>query len=528
MDELVRSFRRLVLVALPAALFLAVGVLWFEPRAGAAPATFNVEVISVPPSVVAPDTMVTIVWRITGDQNVGINKVYYGGHCDTPPSCYANSTPNQPGGPGVYSATLTVSSGFYFRVVVGTGLETKYTAEYRVRAPSIYSGLGPSICYPRPGEPVHARWTIDTAGLPLQGTGFRWDTISRSDTHGYRYSVSDISEIEKDRQYEATFPAPPDAEVVFGAAYMDVNGWRIWAWEEQNGVGRGRFLRFRSLPRYVPHGGSSVFSWDFKLGRASLSSDNRGTITHFLFYDTVSHADEPLVGEYPFSVYRYLSSTGWSRLTAESTVFFSVPTEGDRLYFRAWTKAGCMDEPASPELSLPIGEPISLRWRRTPNSPMRGTTITVTWEVFDKVTWVDRTYVEADYLGWQPYTVHYRSPSQSGPAGLFTVEVPVPSDAQALVLRPFADDGHPYYGPTRTLPLSGELRTATPTPDVTWTPTPTATSMPSPTRTSTRTPTATSTPSPTRTWTGTATARPTTTATLAVVWRRLWLPVLRR
>lgn len=516
-----------------------------RPDAHAAPATFGVELVSAPAAAPA-GSEVTITWRVTGDQNVGINKVYYGGGpCAAPPSCYPASTANQPGGAGVYSATLTVNSMIYFRVLAGTGLETKYTSEYTIRVPSVYSYFDLGSCYPRPGDTFTVAWTIETAGLPLQGTGFQWDTVPRRETHAYRYTASGAKEIEKNR-YEATITVPGDAEGVYGAAYLDVGGWRIWSWEDGRGIGPGRFLAFHPLPPYVPRGGGATVGWDVRIGKSPLYSDLDNYL-FFVLYDTVSHADEPL-GNWPLGVYRFytydiFSNHGPGDIIG-ADIRFTVPAEGERLYLRGWIwdPFNCIAEQASPEISLRIEEPLSVIWQRTPESAGRGSTITVTWEVSGKTS-VGLTRVEADYSGNFTFNPQYQSPHQSGGMGTYTAEVPVPGTAQALRLRAVASDGVVYYSDIRTLPLSGPLQTATPTPSVTATSTPTTT--PSLTATGTRTPTATPTPTPTATVihpptsspTPTATHTPTATASATATvappvsvtpLRRWWIPIVFR
>lgn len=470
-----------------AVLMFGLLVLWRYGGTAAAPTTFNVEVVSAPASA-QPGSTVTISWRLTGDENVSINKLYFGySPCNTF-TCYSYSTTNQPGPPGQYTATLAVDATIYFRVVAGTGPVTKETSEQTIRVPQVfppYFTSSRAVCYPWAGDVVTATWSINTANLPFDGTSFHWDTASQAERHEYANAppVTDLGA----NQYRATLTVPDGVEAIFGATSLEVNNWSLWSGESSLAVGPGRFLGFRPLPPYLPRGRPVEIGWEADAGHSSSS------VQSALLYDTVSHAGAPALGSYPFLVENYGGGAGGS-------VTLNVPTEGERLFMRAyiWDYYNCMaGNNESPEIWLPIQNPLEVTWQSVPAGASRGSTITVGWNVAGKQN-VGLTRVEADLDGDNYFDPQeYWSPNQSGGMGVYTAEVPVPLSASTLRLRALASDGIVYYSEIRTIPLSGDQQTPTPT--------------------ATRTPTATATATPTPT--PTATARPDL---------RLWLPVLVR
>lgn len=490
---LVRRFSIPVLVFL----LLVVGLIWYQPHLAAAPATFDVQLTSAP-TVAYPGSTVTIVWRVTGDQNVGINKVYYGWQpCATPPSCYPSSTTNQPDGPGTYTATLTVNWTIYFRVLAGTGLETKYTPEYVIRVPYVsdLSFSHNSRCGPLSGDTVTATWTADAIGFPSHVTALHWDTVSRADTHAYSYVAAGVP--IGGNQYRAVLTMPGGVDKIFGAARLDVSVGPVWSGERYQYRGPHRFIAFRSLPPYLPAGRTVQIGWE------QYGGDYEFAVQSNLFYDTVSHVGQGY-GSYP-GVAPWPDTARGNRVQ----VSMSVPN-GERVYMRTHMWSGCGPQPESPEVSLPVQPPLEVSWYNTPVSATRDSTISVAWEVSGKQS-VGLTRVEADYDAGENFYLDYQSPNQSGGMGVYTADVPVPVWAEALKLRALASDGVAYHSEVREIPLTGELQTATPTGVATSTSTPTASATP--TATSTPTSTATNTKTATPTSTPTAQLSPTPTGT---------------
>lgn len=458
-------------------------ILWRHTGADAAPATVGVELVSAP-TVAQPGSTATIVWRITGDEKLTINKVYFGYNSCSTASCYSYSTANQPGAAGQYTATLSVDATIYFRVVASNGVVTKETPEQIIRVPQVFSPFlasSRSNCYPWPGDIVTATWTINRAALSFEDTSFHWDTATHAGTHNYPYAPG-VSQVGSN-EYQALLTVPNDAEEIFGAARLDINGWNLWSSEASLRVGPGRFRGFRPLPPYLPRGRTIAIAWDAEVGFQSSS------VQSALLYDTVSHAGEPALGSYPFFVESHGSDGG-------GRVNLGVPTSGERLYMRAyvWDHYNCMGgNNESQEVSLPIQAPLDVLWLSTPNSAARGGSITVEWYVGGKQS-VGTTRVEADFDGDNVFGAdEYWSPNQSGGMGIYSADVPVPASAATLRLRALASDGIVYYSQVRTIPLTGDQPTPTPTATVT------------------RTPTAT----------------PTPTATAPTI-RSLWLPLLIR
>jgi len=471
----------LVLVILGAMMLLR------HPGATAAPATVGVELVSAP-TVAQPGAPVTITWRVTGGEGVGINKVYFGYSSCSTFTCYSYSTANQPGSAGQYTATLSIDATIYFRVVAGTGLVVAETPEQVIRVPQVFSPFLASSranCYPWPGDVVTATWTINTADLPFQGTSFHWDTGSHAGTPDYP-NAPPVTPIGYN-QYRAALTVPNEVGEIFGAARLDVNDWSLWSAETSLRIGPGRFLGFQPLPPYLPRGRPVEIGWNADAGHSGSS------VQSALLYDTVSHEGEPALGSYRFLSENYGSG-------ANGKVTLDVPTVGERLYMRAyiWDYYNCMaGSNDSSEISLPIQDPLNVTWQKTPASAMRGSPITVEWNISGKQS-AGLTRVEADFDGDSVFGPdEYWSPNQNGGMGTYSASVPVPVSATTLRLRALASDGVVYYSEVRTIPLTGDQQTATPTATVTLTPT------------ATGTPTITATPSPTPR-------------------SRLWLPVLLR
>lgn len=106
----------------------------------AAPAAVTVQIIAYPTAVPRGGSA-TIVWRVESSATLGHNNVHYGlSSCPDRGAdlrCYPLDTPNQPGGPGDYSATISnITQPIYFRAHASTGLEAGGSREYRIAVDS--------------------------------------------------------------------------------------------------------------------------------------------------------------------------------------------------------------------------------------------------------------------------------------------------------------------------------------------------------------------------------------------------------